>query len=300
MSSTPRDIISLLLMFLLQFAHAFRPVSVSSHTSRSFVQYRRYHRCAFSPRMVRTSDSSSQTQPDCTSFVAIPTVQVQAQFVPESKWRHEALVHKSRMESLLEPGLLQRHQNMPKNMKCGRALNPLHPIYNFLIEYYGLKGSKGVNRLLRWCPDPFYYHNKTEKDKTIQLDVSFPIESEQELSLISQSSHLVLSGVFLENASMRDVNSGILNLKGATFIVSPSQHDHVNHPQGILYSPQLYFGRKDVDLVWNDSTSQTPHKAGSAFLWYRTLLRNTLKSDPILYCHGKTNKVRLLSVVAVL
>jgi hypothetical protein len=32
------------------------------------------------------------------------------------------------------------------------VLDPKHPVYNFLVEYYGLKGLKGPKRLARWSP----------------------------------------------------------------------------------------------------------------------------------------------------
>jgi hypothetical protein len=72
----------------------------------------------------------------------------------------------------------------------------------------------------------------------------------------------------------------------------------MNNVRGILYSPQLYLGRNDADLVVKrcNNSLEVPHKAALAFLWYRTLLRNTLQSDPILYCHGKTKKIKFIPV----
>lgn len=243
--------------------------------------------------MGKAIGNSRQIQSQTESIDNAIPIQVEARFVPESTWRKEAATHKSTIESLLLPGLMQRHNNVPKNMKSGRFLDPHHPIYNFLIEYYGMKGSKGVNRLLRWCPDPFYLHNKSESDTTVQLEVSFPIENDHDLALVSQSSTTALVGVFLENASMDDVASGLLHLRGATFIDDASEMEghSINNVNGILYSPQLYLGRKDIDIILKSkcNTSQTSPRSAAAFLWYRTLLRNTVKSDPILYCHGETN-----------
>lgn len=285
---------------MLKTVYAFR-----SAVSRRSVELG--SRCAFSSiQTVQPIDINSCIQSKHSSLPDKNKMQVkvQAKFVTESKWRHEAETHKSRVESLLLPGLLQRHDNMPTNSKGGRCLDSRHPIYNFLIEYYGLKGSKGVNRLFRWCPDPFYRHKQSDEDSTIQLDVSFPIENDQDLLLLPRTSPAVLSGVFLENASMGDVNSGTLNLKGATFIGSSRKNDDANGVNGILYSPQLYYGSKDIDLVLKDtdarSQTQTPHRASSAFLWYRTLLRNTSKSEPILYCHGKkTDEITVTYIVNV-
>ena len=257
-------------MLKMTYASRWKGVTITSRHRRKLLS--RYSRptCAF---------SSTQTSQSTVDF------RVQAKYISETKWRQDAQSHRARIESLLSPGLTTRITDQPNNSKIGRALDPLHPIYNFLIEYYGIKGSKGVNRLLRWCPDPFYIHNKSDDDDVIHLNV--PFSTDQDEMELLHSSNSILSGVFLENASIDDINSGILHLRGATVI----EDINSNNTRGILYSPQIYLGKKDAEILLkkNDcnNTPRLPHKAATAFLWYRTLLRNTLESDPILYCHGE-------------
>lgn len=80
----------------------------------------------------------------------------------ENVWRKAAQDHQHRIKELLLPGLTapsdplnSGHRRNPKAFLDGwTALDPKHPIYNFLIEYYGLKGAKGTRRLARWSPGP--------------------------------------------------------------------------------------------------------------------------------------------------
>jgi hypothetical protein len=87
--------------------------------------------------------------------------------IAESVWRKSAQDHQSRIKELLLPGLteltdpinsgrLRRNPNNPyqDTNDDWTALDPKHPVYNFLIEYYGLKGVKGTRRLARWSPAP--------------------------------------------------------------------------------------------------------------------------------------------------
>ena len=87
-------------------------------------------------------------------------------------WRQAAADHQNRIYELLRPGLTDsahalnsgKHRRVvlanstqiviPEKISRWTALNPQHPVYNFLIEYYGLKGIKGVKRLARWSPKP--------------------------------------------------------------------------------------------------------------------------------------------------
>jgi hypothetical protein len=88
--------------------------------------------------------------------------------ISESVWRKSAQDHQSRIKELLLPGLTAlddpinsgRLRKNPATQKYDAfvddwtALDPKHPVYNFLIEYYGLKGVKGTRRLARWMPAP--------------------------------------------------------------------------------------------------------------------------------------------------
>lgn len=68
--------------------------------------------------------------------------------IPEIVWRTAASKHKASIYDLLRPGLISSWRNGVETL----SLDPQHPVYNFLIEYYGLKGAKGVKRLVRWSP----------------------------------------------------------------------------------------------------------------------------------------------------
>lgn len=68
--------------------------------------------------------------------------------VPERVWRSAAMKHKAAIYDLLRPGLISSRRNGAETL----SLDTKHPQFNFLIEYYGLKGAKGVKRLARWPP----------------------------------------------------------------------------------------------------------------------------------------------------
>lgn len=84
--------------------------------------------------------------------------------IRESVWRSAAQAHQDTIYELLKPGLtdpnhvlnsgIRRQQKQRNAGSVWTALDPRHPVYNFLIEYYGLKGVKGVRRLARWSPAP--------------------------------------------------------------------------------------------------------------------------------------------------
>ena len=124
-----------------------------------------------------------------TNKKVVLTMRVQ---ISEHAWRKAADLHMSKILELIRPGLLapsslststkgnhndgrnqgqqQKKKKKLKNDKStftvaksndgtstplprsSRSLDPRHPVYNFLVEYYGLKGSKGVRRLTRWSP----------------------------------------------------------------------------------------------------------------------------------------------------
>jgi hypothetical protein len=106
--------------------------------------------------------------------------------IREVGWRAAAAKHQNRIRELLLPGLSAPlpsigDNHLPADDDWKVALDPKHPVYNFLIEYYGLKGVKGTKRLARWSPTP---------------DLHFT------------------GGVLLENASEQDLG-GILHFRGA-------------------------------------------------------------------------------------
>ena len=112
--------------------------------------------------------------------------------IPEPTWRAAASAHSERMRALVAPGFVSAaahlaHDGKPSRRFAGKndgwlALNPKHPVYNFLLEYYSLKGAKSTRRLGRWSP---------KQDNA--------------------------DGVLLEGASDADVEAGHLSPKGAIF-----------------------------------------------------------------------------------
>jgi hypothetical protein len=193
--------------------------------------------------------------------------------IPESTWRAEAENHQNRIHELLRPGLthttdplnsgtqrrtLWSRQNQ-RELSCAQrqrpvvwtGLDPRHPVYNFLIEYYGLKGVKGVKRLARWSP---------------------PLDGRH--------------GVLLEGATADDLANAMLHLRGA-----------VLHDEGIVYNPSTFFRTSKQAVSSNSSSpsdlSDSPDethsslvRAATPYLWYRSVLQQTLTAEPVLHCHG--------------
>ena len=69
--------------------------------------------------------------------------------ISEKVWRKAASKHSQQIKTLLQPGLTSldhainsgRRTNNRQYQDDWSALDPVNPIYNFLIEYYGLKVS---------------------------------------------------------------------------------------------------------------------------------------------------------------
>ena len=109
--------------------------------------------------------------------------------LPESIWRPAALAHTERMRALVSPGFVETAEHLTHDKKPSRrfrhandgwrALDPRHPVYNFMLEYYALKGAKSTRRLGRWSPA------------------------------------LSADGVLLEGASSADIDCGRLSPRGA-------------------------------------------------------------------------------------
>lgn len=172
--------------------------------------------------------------------------------LPESVWRASAAHHKASVRQLLDPGLLSSSSSSTSAQehhvaKDGwTALDPQHPVFNFLIEYYGLKGLKGPRRLARWSPDPqcLVRHRDDDYDNDDA------------------------DGILLEGASEDDFES-TLHMRGAMM-----------HEDGIVYSPSSFFGRGEANR------KEEATRAASAYLWYHDVISQTLQAEPVLYCHG--------------
>jgi len=307
-------------MKVLQLSGAWS-LSFSGKRSPCFKSF-----CSGCLRLLSTSTRPAEGQ-QCSSTVQTKKenpaiVKVHAIIIPESEWRKQVDIHSQTVKSLLSPGLLspsgdesllcnhkstgnekkQKRQPVWKNKEGGvRGLDPKHPIYNFLIEYYGLKGSKGVRRLMRWCPEPCYMSSGTAGDDSLaSLEIAFHDASEGHFP-VGRSDIPSVSGVVLENANLDDVVDGVLHMRGATFLSDASYRQSTmpndgtincksfvaNEISGVLYCPALYFASKDPRVLPSpkDRNQRLP-KSAAAFLWYRSLLRNTVRSEPILYCHG--------------
>ena len=196
--------------------------------------------------------------------------------IPQQIWRQAADQHQRRIRELLQPGLTPwEHQlNTGKLRNCPNpdrddytALDPKHPVYNFLIEYYGLKGSKGPKRLARWSPSPGLLLQENTEISSIEEfeEASYAYGYAREQPLQPG----VGRGVLLEGANQDDFAS-ILPLRGATILDG----------QGVMYNPSQFFGKDDLSLREEKVKQATP------YLWYRSILTSTLQAEPILHCHG--------------
>jgi hypothetical protein len=197
------------------------------------------------------------------------------QRIPEAIWRSAARKHQEAIWDMLQPGLtppdhpINSGQQRQHKRRWGAdgafhnnssnihwtALDPKNPVYNFLIEYYGIKGTKGVKRLARWSPG---WH--------------------------AQSATLLL-----ENTQEEDWAS-ILHLRGSSIVEEEEEEKFPNGlgSGGILYCPRQYFHPPSRSSAVSDPepprTQLLPTIA--AYLWYRAVLQQTLTAEPVLYCHG--------------
>ena len=224
--------------------------------------------------------------------------------IPRSIWRPAALQHQEQIHNLLEGTLLSPSQyhktlgrkhrrrnsqsgmprqqqstfpnNQPQNMDDNDdnwivPLDPLNPVCNFLIEYYGLKGVKGTKRLARWSPSPnLLLHSKERYENLSDFQ-----EASSRTSCLNGNFEDAFEGVFLEGVCEDDFAT-MLHLRGAML-----------ESDGALYSPSLWLRQQQEQKQEQSSQTSTPkgHPA-SAFLWYRSILQQTLQAEPILHCHG--------------
>lgn len=75
-----------------------------------------------------------ETNTACNRAGAAPPI------LAESVWRNAASLHAKQVHELVQPGLLSESSRFDAK----------HPIFNFFIEYYGMKGTKGVRKLKQW------------------------------------------------------------------------------------------------------------------------------------------------------
>jgi hypothetical protein len=216
--------------------------------------------------------------------------------IAEPVWREAARQHADQVKVLLEPGLTsidnpinsgrRLRQRQPEaiddTMAWITALNPKHPTYNFLVEYYGLKGLKGPRRLARWSPDPALMLRHANKEDSQGKD--YPITSLDQLLSNAEpepiQSNTALedhASILLEGATEDDLFN-VLHKRGAEFM---------QNGEGVCYSPTGFFfqnssnNSKPTDIELVDAI-----KKAAPYQWYESILDSTLQNEPILHCHG--------------
>jgi hypothetical protein len=203
--------------------------------------------------------------------------------IPRAVWKQAALDHQEKIRALLRPAMLpptdnlrrrrQRQGQSAQNDIEWTALDPRNPVCNFLIEYYGLKGPKGTKRLARWSPSPNLLIHSEERYDCFEslLQNSNDSGAADNPAICSRN-----AGMFLEEVTEEDLAT-TLQLRGA-----------VLEADGALYSPSLWYQQKQTHDASDDNTTWAPNKShvASPFLWYRSILEQTLRAEPILHCHG--------------
>mmetsp|Transcript_12206 Transcript_12206/g.21157 ORF Transcript_12206/g.21157 Transcript_12206/m.21157 type:complete len:498 (-) Transcript_12206:64-1557(-) len=222
--------------------------------------------------------------------------------ISESTWRTAASKHSQRIKCLLQPGLtsldhpmnagskrMRKRQQSTKPFDGWTALDPVNPVYNFLIEYYGLKGAKGPRRLARWSPDPKLLTLESSGDELCKSHET-QLQSTSEIYRAAMEASHGLGGILLENANFDDLG-GMLHLRGSVPVpvaeahLSQSTEDEGPELHGILYNPAVFYNRH---LPINNDSERRDQLLRSAapFQWYTSILQTTLNSDPILHCYG--------------
>ena len=257
---------------------------------------------------VQPTSSSSLAEPQITAAMSTYTPKIVT--ISEKVWRSAAKKHTQRIKSLLEPGLTAP-QDTSKFRRKGTfvddgwtALDPINPIYNFLIEYYGLKGTKGPRRLGRWSPDPKLLLDSIDglngQEKSL-IDTQSLSASTDDDSIYKAAMEIScgLGGILLENANLDDLSS-TLYLRGALPVPimegreMPEQSAVTNNDDeppeqelhGILYNPAVFYNRH-IPLTKDDTERRHQLlKTIAPFQWYTSILQTTLNSDPILHCYG--------------
>lgn len=213
--------------------------------------------------------------------------------IPERVWRRAAQHHAAQIRDILRPGLTppnhplntglqrQRSQQERKRLRgknlCGErqinrnrgpkggtgnvddewditALDPKNPVFNFLIEYYGLKGTKGVRRLMKWPPG-IITDDTQSTDRRILL-----LHGATEQDFLTS---LLTKGSFLWDSETA---------------LSENSQECYNAEEGIVYSPFQY--------VYGNRQQHEGGGALAAFRWYQSLLEQTLDAAPVMHCYG--------------
>lgn len=176
-----------------------------------------------------------------------------------------AAAHSDRIYELLRPGLMSIASTPATHYYPDRwrPIDRANPVFNFLEEYYSVKGSKGVRRLARWS-------------------AALPSRSTstREESLIDDSDE----GIILLGATEDDISGGMLHMRGAELMTQTQTQTQIvtndcNNELsvfGVKYAPRKFYTNKPKD----EGT------LASTFVWYRNILATTLQNEPVTHCHG--------------
>ena len=222
----------------------------------------------------------------------------------ESEWREQAQRHAERIYTILSPGMLpmetftnanrkikqqqqrqhlsyaeENNPNLSISSLPWRGLDPYHPIYNFLIEYYGIRGAKGCRKLGRWSPPLTCSHDNDDDDEFENIPAP-------------DNNRVLLEGASKQNDF--GGSDGILHSRGAfpyhniASSSAASESELINssnsHTSGYIYNPCLYFSSKATAAT---SSTDTKNKAAIPYLWHYTILHQTYTNpQPITHCFG--------------
>lgn len=213
----------------------------------------------------------------CNVYGCMTSAHQTAVRIPSTVWRAAASQHQARIHNILKPGLtpldhplnmgMRKQYKKENNKDWVTALDPKNPIYNFLIEYYGLKGAKGVRKLCRWSPSPgLLMQCQSNTIETVDQLHELSAAYTQETTIDAPTMY---DSILLEGAEEHDFGSTI-HLRGATVVGE----------EGVLYSPAAFYGKGDP------SQKDSSIRLSSPFLWYQSILQQTVNADPILHCYG--------------
>ena len=234
-------------------------------------------------------------------IILSPAQPMRIAVIREEVWRPLAVKHSERVWNILRPGLIPSGNNnllidtkkkkerkvMEVTDEDGGRLDPYNPIYNFMLEYYGIKGTKGCRRIARWSPPLISSLLRQNDDSSSRFSSTF-IEagSCHYLSTVNEEGEEMKeyqqlgNGVLLEDAMEEDVLQ-LLHLRGANLVSVQPQNRYQQPKLGVLYNPAHHYNNKDSK--GDNNSVETTFKT---FTFYQSILDATTKAEPIMHCHG--------------
>lgn len=173
---------------------------------------------------------------------------------------------------MLRPGLIA-------SSGASSRLDAFHPVYNFLLEYYGFKGTKGCRRIARWSPPVM--KTLLMCSNSSELYTKFRpwfVEActVQDIRVSRGIEDLGNNGVLLENAEEVDTLQ-LIHTRGVTFVTIQTR-PYEQSISGALYSPELYYRSRN--------SIPAEESLRGALEYYKSILEATLQAEPIFFCHG--------------